>query len=315
MSSARPSYSIDPRYRAKSCDERIKFLVLHYTAGSFETSLDTLTNGEVSAHYLVPDKMVGADENVIYNLVDENRRAYHAGVSYWRGRTSLNDTSIGIEIVNLGYTDDASGKRTWYPFTDYQIDLVIGVSKDIIARYGIDPICVVGHNDIAPGRKPDPGPLFPWEKLAKNGIGAWPDADVAREIQGKLNDDVDINALQASLKKYGYNIQTTGELDQQTKDVITAFNRHFISIDSDEPSLKMRATLEALIVKYLPSKKIVSQAKQEKKLLNEEVDDFVWVSHSDTRLAPKLFRPSVTTHAQTQTQHSDHRISASPMAN
>jgi N-acetylmuramoyl-L-alanine amidase len=283
MSRVRPPYVIDDSYQAKSYDKRIKFLVLHYTAGPFQASLDILTKGEVSAHYLVPAEKTGATDNGIFRLVAEGDRAFHAGVSSFRGRTGLNDTSIGIEIVNLGYTEDAAGVRTWYPFTDYQIDLVMALSKDIIARYGIDPTCVIGHNDIAPGRKPDPGPLFPWKKLADNGVGAWPDPDVVSAMRSKLNDKVDVAATQAALKKYGYNILLTGILDQQTKDVITAFNRHFLATDSDVASLEMRAILNALIAEYFPANKMLRESKE------EEEDGFVWVSHAETRLVSRVF--------------------------
>jgi hypothetical protein len=173
--------------------------------------------------------------------------------------------------------------RTWYPFTDYQIDLVIALSKDIIARYGIEATCVIGHNDIAPGRKPDPGPLFPWKKLAASGVGAWPDADVVTAMRDKLTGKVDVNAMQAALKKYGYNVLLTGVLDQQTKDVITAFNRHFLATDSDVPSFEMRATLNALITQYFPANRILHESKE------EEEDGFVWVSHADTQLVSRLF--------------------------
>jgi N-acetylmuramoyl-L-alanine amidase len=308
MSSARPPYVIDDSYQAKSYDKRIKFLVLHYTAGSFQASLDILTKGEVSSHYLVPAEKVGATDNGIFRLVAEGDRAFHAGVSSFRGRTGLNDTSIGIEIVNQGYTEDQAGVRTWYPFTDYQIDLVIALSKDIIARYGIESTCVIGHNDIAPGRKPDPGPLFPWKKLAEKGVGAWHAADIVSAIQSKLTDQVDVNAMQAALKKYGYNVLLTGVLDQQTKDVITAFNRHFLATDSDLPSREMRATLSALITQYFPANRMLHESKE------EEEDGFVWVSHADTPLVPRLFpRLVVEVNAAGQQNDEDYYIDfASP---
>ena len=149
----------------------VSMLVLHYTAiPTCEESLlrlseTTNTAGKVSAHYLV-DRDGG-----IYQLVDESSRAWHAGLGSWTGLDDINSRSIGIEIVNVGLTED--GKRE--PFPDVQIDSVITLCRDIIQRHGILPRNVVGHSDIAPSRKQDPGEAFPWVKLANAGIGIWTD--------------------------------------------------------------------------------------------------------------------------------------------
>ena len=142
-------------------------IVLHYTAGGFESSLATLTstNGShrVSSHYLV-DR-----DGAIYHLVDEKKRAWHAGAGTWHGNDDLNSRSVGIEIVNLGHRPDGSLE----PYPEPQIDAVIKLCRDIMSRREIR--YVVGHSDIGLGRKIDPGEIFPWKRLADNGIGVWTD--------------------------------------------------------------------------------------------------------------------------------------------
>jgi N-acetylmuramoyl-L-alanine amidase len=155
---------------------RQKYVILHYTAIDHDKSVKVLTTQSVSAHYLVNDM----DNAEIYQLVDENKRAYHAGISAWRNDSSLNDTSIGIEIVNNGFTEQG-GKRTFVPFPDYQVKKVAELVKDLVTRYQISPTNVLAHSDIAPTRKQDPGPLFPWKKLYDEyGIGMWYD-DAAKQ--------------------------------------------------------------------------------------------------------------------------------------
>lgn len=232
-------------------NQRIFYLILHYTALDLVTSLKVLTdpNKQVSAHYLVPESSIN-QQRKIFQLVHEKDRAWHAGISSWSKRTGLNDTSIGIEIVNLGYKDE-QGERIWYPFTDYQIESVIELAKIIVERYQINPTCVIGHSDIAPGRKVDPGPLFPWKKLYENGVGAWFN-DKTLEI--KNNEKIDILKLQKNLKIYGYAIDVTGQFDPQTRTVLQAFQMHFrpsnYSGDADAETV---AILENLIQKYFPN--------------------------------------------------------------
>lgn len=167
----RGEYKIDTNNPSVAQNDRVRFLVLHYTATDDAESLRLLTQGNVSAHYLVkthPDTVEG--KPVVLQLVPEEQRAWHAGVSDWQGRNSLNDTSIGIEIVNKGFTETMLG-RTWYPYNESQIKLIERLTKDIVERYNIAPTDVVAHSDIAPLRKSDPGPLFPWKRLADQGIG------------------------------------------------------------------------------------------------------------------------------------------------
>ncbi|WP_010598185.1 N-acetylmuramoyl-L-alanine amidase [Rickettsiella massiliensis] len=202
-----------------------------------------------SAHYLIPETDIDGQRK-IFQLVKENERAWHAGVSSWGKRKNINDTSIGIEIVNLGYKEE-EGKRTWYPFSDYQIQTVMKLAKDIVRRYDIQPVNIIGHSDIAPGRKVDPGPLFPWKKLYDNGIGAWFN-EQALEI--KEQEEIDIQRLQRNLKTYGYTIEVTGTLDQQTRTTLQAFQMHFNPSNySGEPDAKTVAILENLVQKYFPN--------------------------------------------------------------
>ena len=154
---------LDNTYTAKSQSSRVKFVIIHYTVSDFPGSINTLTKEVVSSHYLVSD----AQKPVIYTLVDESRQANHAGVSNWKTYTQLNASSIGIEIVNPGYRDTPQG-RVWYPFSQAQMDELIPLLKQIVERHHIAPDNIIGHNEIAPQRKQDPGPLFPWQQGSKD---------------------------------------------------------------------------------------------------------------------------------------------------
>ena len=158
-------------------NERIQFIVVHYTATNNEYSIKELISNRVSAHFLVLDE----DDNIIYNLVPLDQRAWHAGASSFRGRTNLNDTSIGIEIVSDGIARDRRNDSNRYPpydaYLEYkpiQIEKVAQIIKYVAARYNIPAKNIVAHSDIAPSRKKDPGAKFPWKELyEKYDIGAW----------------------------------------------------------------------------------------------------------------------------------------------
>ncbi|MET0518915.1 MAG: N-acetylmuramoyl-L-alanine amidase [Burkholderiaceae bacterium] len=214
---------IDHSYTSENQDSRSLFLVLHYTVLDWEKSLKVLTTGgRVSAHYLVRENPAQ-----IYQLVDENRRAWHAGASYWSGNQNLNSSSIGIEIVNPGFTDTPLG-RVYAPFPQAQIDQVKLLVKDIAKRQGIRPERIIGHADIAPGRKQDPGPAFPWKQFADDGIIPWPDAaQVAAKIPLYEGLPPDAAWFQARLGRIGYNIGHTGEFDKLTTDVISTFQMKY----------------------------------------------------------------------------------------
>ncbi|UST95580.1 N-acetylmuramoyl-L-alanine amidase [Pseudomonas siliginis] len=214
----------DTSHPSANYDSRIQFVVVHYTSASLERSLQLLTHGDVSSHYLIGD-----DNNAtIYKLMDEDQRAWHAGESQWQGRTWLNSSSIGIEIVNPGYKDTPTG-RLWYPYSEAQIESLITLLKDISKRNGISPRHIIGHSDIAPLRKLDPGPLFPWKRLAAEGLGLWPNEQAVARQQAVFNTNPlpEIGWFQAQLARLGYDTPQTGELDVATRHVLAAFQMHY----------------------------------------------------------------------------------------
>lgn len=204
-------------------DSRIQYIILHYTAADLNRSLDLLTKGNVSSHYLV------SKQGTIYQLVDDNKRAWHAGISSWRGRTFLNNSSIGIEIVNLGYKETPQKDLVWFAYTDEQIKSIITLLKELQAKYDIPAENILGHSDIAPLRKSDPGPLFPWRKLAQEGLATWPNEQaVARQQQIFLvNRLPSAQWVQEKLSKIGYDVPYTGRFDQNTRKVIKAFQMRY----------------------------------------------------------------------------------------
>ncbi|MCU6180285.1 N-acetylmuramoyl-L-alanine amidase [Enterobacter roggenkampii] len=251
----RSTYFISTVEGAQAVNERVRLLVLHYTAQDDSTSMNSLLGEYVSTHYLIPETPeFHKDKPVVLQLVNEDKRAWHAGVSHWNGRTNLNDSSIGIEIVNPGYVDDERGLRHWYPYKEAQIATLSKLAEDIILRYQITPDNVVGHSDIAPLRKQDPGKLFPWKVLAQRGIGAWPDEYTVNKCLAGRSPHMngDIITLQQALLRYGYSeIPQNGILDEATRKVISAFQMHFrpeeISGDADAET---EAIACALVEKY-----------------------------------------------------------------
>ncbi|GKX59140.1 N-acetylmuramoyl-L-alanine amidase [Leminorella grimontii] len=249
----RGDYWVDESYSAIGSEPRIQSLIFHYTAENFPVSLRELTGERVSSHYLIDSEpqTIGGKPTV-FKLVPESQKAWHAGASFWRGQYRLNDTSIGIEIVNWGFRDEPNVER-WQPYSESQIELLIAMSKDIIARYNIRPENVLGHSDVSPQRKVDPGPLFPWERLAQAGIGAWPNADdVARRLSVRREREaVNLEELQTNLKRYGYEIDVSGRMDAQTRSVVKAFQMHFRPSNYDGvPDAETMAILDALLMKY-----------------------------------------------------------------
>lgn len=232
---------INTDHTAKDQDSRVQYIVLHYTASDSQRSLAMLTHGGVSAHYMI-DR-----DGTIYRLVDENRRAWHAGESEWEGRTWLNATSIGIEMVNLGFRDTPTG-RQWYPFTEEQINALIPLLKDIQQRHHLGPNAVIGHSDIAPSRKQDPGPMFPWARLAAAGIINWPTPAMVAQRQASLGGVLPPPAwFQQQLARVGYAVPQTGLLDKATRDVIAAFQMKYRPGRFDgEPDLQTAALLLSL---------------------------------------------------------------------
>ena len=203
----------------------VSLLVLHYTGmASGEAALERLTDAEakVSAHYMVEE------DGRVFQLVEEDRRAWHAGVGEWAGITDINSASVGIEIVNGGHNvPNPDGSLPDFP--DAQINALIPLCKAVMARHGIKPSRVVGHSDTAPGRKDDPGEAFPWAGLAAAGIGVWPGAGNGdrRVLFAPGERDRGVAVAQRGLALFGYGIGVTGELDARTVDVLTAFQRRF----------------------------------------------------------------------------------------
>jgi N-acetylmuramoyl-L-alanine amidase len=157
---------LSPNYALRGEPPRIDMLVLHYTGmRSAAAALDRLCDpkARVSAHYLV------GEDGAVWRLVPETRRAFHAGLSWWRGERDLNFVSIGVEIANPGH------EWGYRPFPELQMAAVEQLCLDVLSRHPIPPQRVVGHSDIAPTRKTDPGELFDWRRLARAGIGIWPE--------------------------------------------------------------------------------------------------------------------------------------------
>jgi len=268
-------FVLDQSHTSVNQDSRIRSVILHYTALPLEESLRALTaeRTQVSAHYLVPEVGNAQGIHTIYQLVPEQRRAWHAGFSYWQGERMINSSSIGIEIVNTGYpTADEklpADQRHWAPFPSAQVEAVALLIKDIVGRHAIPPHRIVGHGDIAPGRKSDPGPLFPWSRLfAEFSLGAWPEADrvAFHRVQKAFNGD--IGALQKKFLAYGYDAPASGILDSQTRNVVTAFQMHFRPARCDgNPDIETVAILDALLEKYFKA----SSARSLEQLLPGEV--------------------------------------------
>ncbi len=206
-------------------DERtlpISLIVLHYTGmETGDAALDRMCDpaAKVSAHYMV------REDGSICQLVDEDKRAWHAGVSEWAGETNINSASIGIEIVNGGHDWPApDGSLPSYP--DEQVMTVIGLCKDIMTRHG--PLQLVGHSDIAPARKIDPGEHFPWYGLAAAGLGHMPASVNDRRILfGPGSRDRGVAIVQRGLAHIGYSARITGVMDKDTKLIIEAVQRRY----------------------------------------------------------------------------------------
>jgi N-acetylmuramoyl-L-alanine amidase len=217
-------------------------IVMHYTGmKNGPMAIDRLCDpsAKVSSHYVVEQN------GRIFQLVDEKERAWHAGMSAWRGISNLNSHSIGIEIVNSGH------EFGYHPFPHVQMQSVLILTQDIITRHTIMPRNVVGHSDIAPTRKMDPGELFDWEWLALHGVGQpVPVIDISFDNACLLmhqNDD-DVRRVQSNLKSYGYDINITGIYDTETQNVVMAFQRHFRrSCVNGIADKQTQAVLEALL--------------------------------------------------------------------
>jgi N-acetylmuramoyl-L-alanine amidase len=192
-----------PNFDTRPENTPVDMLVLHYTGmRTAREALDRLCDprAKVSAHYVIDE------DGTVATLVDEGRRAWHAGIACWRGARDVNGRSIGIELVNPGH------EFGYRPFPEAQMASLEDLAKAILARHPIPSRNVVGHSDVAPARKHDPGELFDWQRLARAGIGLWPDAAVPM-----MKPVVDVGPM---LVQYGYD---TADLPA----AILAFQRHF----------------------------------------------------------------------------------------
>jgi N-acetylmuramoyl-L-alanine amidase len=247
----RPSPNFDARTRP------IDLVVLHYTGmQSAEIAIERLIDPQpvagkypgpwqsadiasdaplsrVSTHYVVDEA------GVVYRLVAEENRAWHAGVSSWEGEGDVNQRAIGIEIVNGGHDFQLPD------FTAPQIDAVIALLKDILERWpSLTPARVVGHSDIAPERKLDPGEKFPWKRLADAGVSIWPQASGA-----PLSGDDIVGHVQQQLALIGYGVKSTGAMDAMTKAALTAFQRRFRPAQIDGAADEETRALLAAVVR------------------------------------------------------------------
>lgn len=206
-----------PNFDARTAPPSI--LVLHYTGmKTGEEAIARLRDPEakVSSHYVVEE------DGRVFRLVPEERRAWHAGVSYWRGRRNVNGDSIGIEIVNPGH------EFGYRPFPEAQVAAVVALVGDIRGRWEIEDRDIVGHSDVAPKRKDDPGELFPWKRLAEAGHGLWAEAPPAPgEPIGEGEEGAAVFALQAGFTRLGYDLPPSGRFDADTTAVVRAFQRHW----------------------------------------------------------------------------------------
>lgn len=210
----------------------IDMLVLHYTGmedGPSALARMRLEEAQVSSHYMVDDN------GDVYQLVPEEMRAWHAGRSSWQGDLDLNSRSIGIEIVNGGHNIPLAD-GTVPPYTRAQIDAVIELSRDILSRNDIPQHRIVGHSDIAPDRKIDPGEHFPWAELAARGVGLWPVMPDEADVQEQAHrfptitadtDELVVARLQDQLRIIGYGIEMSGQYDELTGQVVSAFQRRW----------------------------------------------------------------------------------------
>ena len=200
-------------------------IVLHYTGmRTGDEALARMTDpaAKVSAHYMVEE------DGRVFSLVSEERRAWHAGVAFWKGATDINAASIGIELVNPGHE---FGYRA---FPDAQIEALIELMDDIRSRWTVPENRILGHSDVAPSRKTDPGELFPWKRLAQAGHGVWvepngaPGAPLAEGDEG-----AGVFAMQAGLTRIGYDCAPSGQFDANTTTVVRAFQRHWLQTRVD----------------------------------------------------------------------------------
>lgn len=227
-----PAANAEPRRNGRAVD----LLLLHYTGMKSVRDAEALlvsAESGVSCHYLV------TETGEIVQMVGEEQRAWHAGVSSWKGEADTNSRSIGIEIDNPGHGAD------YHDFPAEQMDAVVALCRDILSRHPIPAEHVLAHSDVAPGRKVDPGEKFDWALLGRAGIGHW--VAPSPPDQAVLGAD-GLPAFQSLLKDYGYAVEPSGEIDEATRKVTDAFQRHFRpALVNGIPDLSCLRTAERLV--------------------------------------------------------------------
>ena len=245
-----------PNHGERKDGRRVDMIVLHYTGMRHaDAALELLKaqGSEVSSHYFV------YEDGRIVQLVQESRRAWHAGKSSWAGETDLNSCSIGIEIANPGHD------HGYPPFPKRQIAAVTALCRSILTRHTISPTRVLAHSDVAPARKQDPGEKFPWRTLHDSGVGHWVKSAPILDFGQTLRPGDRSNAvatLQKLLGDYGYGIEVNGEYDSATRDVVAAFQRHFRPERVDGVfDASSRSTLQELIATRGRGRTIAARAR------------------------------------------------------
>lgn len=230
-----------PNKGERRSSSAIDMIILHYTGmSSEECALKWLCDpfSEVSCHYFV------RENGELVQIVPEQCRAWHAGQSSWQKNTDLNSCSIGIEISNPGHEGGL------IPFSPPQIQTTIHLCRDLIQRYSLPPERILGHSDVAPYRKRDPGEHFPWADLKAAGIGYYPNLPFfeSKIVMEKGAQGEEVHIFQAALEKYGYDIPVTGFFCERTDYVVKAFQRHFCPQTIDgKVTLHLMHTLQKLL--------------------------------------------------------------------
>lgn len=200
-----------PNFGERAGGQNASMAIIHYTGlESAEQALAWLCDPgkEVSAHYVIDE--VGR----LHHLVDNDKRAWHAGLSSWEGEADINSASIGIELVNPGH------EFGYKEFPQKQVDVLVALLSDLVAGYSIRPNHILGHSDVAPGRKQDPGHLFPWQQLSEKGFGLWPHPN-EHDYQAAEDIVLDVGRVQGLLVGFGYTANASHE------ELFMAFHRHF----------------------------------------------------------------------------------------
>jgi N-acetylmuramoyl-L-alanine amidase len=211
-----------PNFNNRKGDGKINMIIAHYTGmKSAEAALCRLCDptAEVSAHYMIDE------DGEIYHLVANEKRAWHAGRSYWSGEEDINSCSLGIELANPGHE---FGYRA---FPEQQIASFMDLCRELAMVYRIPRYRILCHSDIAPGRKQDPGELFPWQRLYGSGIGFWPSADFRANKVGRRyragDSGSEIRTIRENFRKFGYQLTDTVDFDDELTAVVIAFQRHW----------------------------------------------------------------------------------------